>query len=155
MTYGNWTIMDVLADDLIKEKVITKEDAKFMYKLSIPLYGGLELWQRKDGIDTKVLLALNKGIVSEYKSQPHKYSNINVISDDLGTKGVRNQADGKTYDSKSELRKSYKAHGVVEVGNEPIPTKKREIAGNFDCRKEVAQAIEQTGLMQQLGRKYS
>lgn len=155
MTYGNWTILGVLADDLLKTKVISKIEAKFLYELKIPIHGGLELWQRKDGIENKVLLAVNKEIVQEYKSAPSKYSIVNVISDDLGTKGVRNPVDGKVYDSKSAYHKSVRAAGCQVVGNEPIPAKKREIRGDFDCRREVAQAIERTGLMEKMGRKYS
>ena len=68
-----------------------------------------------------------------------------VVKDDLGMAGVRNEVDGKHYDSKSELRKSYKDHGVIEVGNEPLPTKPREQLGNYDCRADIARAMEQIG----------
>lgn len=47
--------------------------------------------------------------------------------------------DGKVYDSKSALRASYKAHGLTEVGNEPVrPT---EAAKPPVTRDEVAQAL--------------
>lgn len=32
---------------------------------------------------------------------------------------VQSQADGKMYDSKSAIRRSYKVHGVEEIGNDP------------------------------------
>lgn len=34
--------------------------------------------------------------------------------------GVQSMVDGLWYDSKAALRRSYKAAGVVEVGNEPV-----------------------------------
>lgn len=155
MRYGNWTICGVLVEDLIKNKVITQTEAKFLHGLSIPLHDGLELWQRKDCIDTKILLAIESGIVEKYSSASTNLSKFNVISDDLGIKGVSNPVDGKLYDSKSAYYKTVRSAGCQIVGNDPIPTKKREMVGDFDCRREVAQAIEQTGLMEKMGRKYS
>lgn len=38
---------------------------------------------------------------------------------------VQSQLDGKYYDSKSALRATYKAAGVVEVGNDPARLRKR------------------------------
>jgi len=46
-----------------------------------------------------------------------------IISD--GQRPLQSMADGKIYDSKSEMRKGYKQHGVEEVGND-VPTKKAE-----------------------------
>lgn len=43
---------------------------------------------------------------------------------------VQSQLDGKMYDSKSALRRTYKAAGVVEVGNDPArlrPRKKQKV----------------------------
>lgn len=76
-----------------------------------------------------------------------------VISDDLGTKGVFNPANGKTYDSKSEYGKSVKAAGMEIVGNDAPTTTRTEVRGDFDCRKDIAQAIEQTGAMDKLKRE--
>ena len=39
-----------------------------------------------------------------------------IIKDEIGA--VQSQLTGKIYDSKSGLRKEYKAHGVTEIGNE-------------------------------------
>lgn len=39
-----------------------------------------------------------------------------LISDDLGTQGVRHMANGKKYDSKSRFRAETKRRGLVEVG---------------------------------------
>jgi hypothetical protein len=38
--------------------------------------------------------------------------------------GVESQVDGKIYTSKSALRRSYKAAGVIEVGNDPARNRK-------------------------------
>ena len=42
---------------------------------------------------------------------------IYVISDAM--QPVQGQHDGRIYDSKSQIRASYRAHGLVEVGNDP------------------------------------
>jgi hypothetical protein len=41
---------------------------------------------------------------------------IHVISDTM--QPVQGQHDGKIYDSKAQLRSSYRAHGLLEVGND-------------------------------------
>lgn len=42
---------------------------------------------------------------------------VHVISDEMPA--VQGQHDGRIYTSKSKIRASYRAHGVVEVGNDP------------------------------------
>ncbi len=41
-----------------------------------------------------------------------------VISDSLGVHGLESQLDGKYYDSKSNLRRTYREAGMTEVGND-------------------------------------
>jgi hypothetical protein len=54
---------------------------------------------------------------------------------------VQSMLDGKMYDSKSELRKTYKAAGVIEVGNDAkmtvSPPKKPKIT-----RDEIERAVQ-------------
>jgi len=40
--------------------------------------------------------------------------------------GAQSQLDGKMYDSKSQLRKTYRDAGVIEVGNDPARLRKKE-----------------------------
>lgn len=56
---------------------------------------------------------------------------------------VQSQLDGKLYDSKSALRRTYKQAGVVEVGNDPArlrppPKPKQDEAG---VRRTIEKAI--------------
>jgi hypothetical protein len=83
---------------------------------------------------------------------PINIGGVHVISDDLGIKGVRNPNDGKFYDSKSQYYKSLKAQGCFITGNEE-PPKERKQRGDFDCRKELAQAIDETGFMEKINGK--
>lgn len=53
---------------------------------------------------------------------------------------VQSQLDGKFYDSKSALRATYKAAGVIEVGNDPARLRPRE-KQKIDRRK-VRDTIE-------------
>lgn len=139
--------------DLISKKVITKADLAFLNNLKIPKYGAAELWYRKDAIDTKIIKAIEKGTVKTRLGAEKRKSGVYVISDDLGLHGLKNQVDGKMYDSKSNLRKSYKAHGVEEVGNDPIPDKPREQRGDYDCRADIARAMEQIGFDEKVKRR--
>ena len=58
---------------------------------------------------------------------------------------VKSMLDGKLYDSKSRLRRTYREAGVVEVGNDVAPTpsapKRRE-----DTRAAVGRAFSKAGL---------
>lgn len=47
-----------------------------------------------------------------------------IISDcQGGVRGLQSQADGKHYDSKSEMRKHYRRDGLIEIGND-VPEKR-------------------------------
>lgn len=52
----------------------------------------------------------------------HEYAGIATISDNLeaqgGLNGLQSMIDGKFYTSKAKLRAEYRAHGVIEVGND-------------------------------------
>lgn len=47
-----------------------------------------------------------------------------IITDTM--QPVKSMLDGKIYDSKSHLRSTYKAAGVIEVGNDRPPPKQRK-----------------------------
>ncbi len=72
-------------------------------------------------------------------------SAFNVISDDLGIKGVLNPADGKTYDSKSAYYKAVKAKGYEIVGNEKLGPSKPNVP-DIDWKRAVAETLNQKGL---------
>lgn len=62
--------------------------------------------------------------------------------------GVQSMVDGLYYTSKSALRRSYRAAGVVEVGNEPIrPAPPQKPKSNPEA---VVGAMKRTGLWDQL-----
>ena len=62
-----------------------------------------------------------------------------VINDNLDY--VRSQADGKIYTSKRQLRAEYRAHGVVEVGNEN-PGAHRALPDRKKHHREVSDAVD-------------
>lgn len=53
---------------------------------------------------------------------------------------VQSQLDGKMYDSKSALRATYKAAGVVEVGNDPARLRPKQ--PTKPDRQEIRKALE-------------
>lgn len=63
-----------------------------------------------------------------------------MISFDTMEGGVQSQVDGKIYTSKSALRRSYKAAGVVEVGNDP--QRHRKFTKPPIDRKAIKTAVE-------------
>lgn len=63
---------------------------------------------------------------------------IHVISDTMTP--VQSQVDGKMYDSKATLRSSYRAHGVIEVGNDPARLRRTK-APKID-RQAIRASIE-------------
>ncbi len=62
---------------------------------------------------------------------------------------VQSQLDGKLYDSKSKLRRTYREAGVVEVGNDSsvtAPTRKRPQIDRQAVKASVARAFSKAGL---------
>lgn len=66
-------------------------------------------------------------------------------SDDLGVQGVLNPVNGKIYDSRSQYTRDVNASGHVIMGTDAKVEQRQEIKGNYDCRADVAKAIEQVG----------
>lgn len=65
-----------------------------------------------------------------------------VISDTL--EGVQSMVSGERFDSKADLRRHYKANGVVELGNETIQPRDNDEAdiALAPIEREVAQAFD-------------
>ena len=62
---------------------------------------------------------------------------------------VQSQTDGKMYDSKSNLRRTYKEGGVIEVGDDPSildpkPFKRKRVTRE-DVRPSVEKALSRAG----------
>ena len=62
----------------------------------------------------------------------------NFVSDTMD--GLQSQASGKMYDSKSELRKEYKALGMAEVGNDS--SRLRPKKKDKPDRKKIHDAVQ-------------
>lgn len=70
-----------------------------------------------------------------------------AISDHM--EPVQSQLDGEYYDSKSKLRSTYRAAGVIEVGNDParLRPKQRELPDRQGIRDSLKKAAQKTGLL--------
>jgi hypothetical protein len=53
---------------------------------------------------------------------------------------------GERFDSKSELRRHYKANGVIEVGNDTIKPKDNDDIPVAPIERDVAQAFQAHGI---------
>jgi hypothetical protein len=81
----------------------------------------------------------NGEIVPKHTAEPRDSGASYIISDNMAD--TWHPASGKIMSSKSEFRKETRAHGCVEVGNEPLrnkPIPPRPRAG-----PDIARAIEQ------------
>ena len=63
-----------------------------------------------------------------------------VITDSMPP--VQSQLDGKMYDSKSALRRTYRQAGVIEVGNDPQRFKKTVRERAKPDRKAIKNAVD-------------
>lgn len=81
-----------------------------------------------------------------FKNDQEKRSHLAapfIISDDLGSNGLLNHADGRVYTSKSEYVRAVKAAGCEIVGNEKLPPPKYEKPKLTDeMRREIRQKVE-------------
>jgi len=78
----------------------------------------------------------------EYQRPQGKRSNLTspmVIGDTM--QPVQSMLDGKMYDSKSSLRATYKAAGVVEIGNDASVTQPKPRARPKPDRKAVKETV--------------
>uniref|UniRef100_E6VFM0 Uncharacterized protein n=1 Tax=Rhodopseudomonas palustris (strain DX-1) TaxID=652103 RepID=E6VFM0_RHOPX len=64
---------------------------------------------------------------------------------------VQSQLDGKIYDSKSALRRTYRAAGVIEVGNDPARLKPRKRQKVDD--KAIAEAVDKAAARVERGER--
>lgn len=62
-----------------------------------------------------------------------------IIKDGMGD--VQSQLTGKWYDSKSSLRAEYKAHGVIELGNE-APKASKPVEHVKVTKEEIGRAYQ-------------
>lgn len=135
--------LDVNINDAVKSNIITQDDADWVIALHIPYPGDQAIWGRKYSIDAALTAAVNSGLLA--KVEPEEVviqKSSNVISDDLGIKGVLNPADGKTYDSKSSYYQALKDKGCHVVGGE-AGKGNRNNEGDHNVKKELHEAIQQ------------
>lgn len=69
-----------------------------------------------------------------------------VITDNLGTQGLWHPAENRRTDSKSEFRQWTKAHGCVEIGNEPIRAQAPRELSRAERAADIKQAMRSHGL---------
>lgn len=80
--------------------------------------------------------------VSDRATAPSHYGR----TDDLGTKGVFNPADGKMYDSKSAYHNAVKNAGLVIMGDDAPTKAATPKTKTVNWEKAVAQTLKQTPL---------
>lgn len=129
-------------------KILTKNEAEF-YKsgCSIKMGDSFSKWLMFYNIQNKIIDAYNSG-----KLKPRERDTVKtifapyVISDSLGVQGIISQADGKSYDSKSNYYRSLKEQGMVVMGNDAPTTKATPKTKEIDWKQAVAETIKSTPL---------
>jgi hypothetical protein len=85
--------------------------------------------------------------IQEVEAQPvvsTKRSKVQIVDKDILLRnGVKSQADGNVYGNRREYNDHLKRHDMVEVGDQAPTEASKEIRGDFDCRKELHDAIKQ------------
>jgi hypothetical protein len=85
-------------------------------------------------------------VESKITSANRKVTTVIMDKDKLLANGVLSPLDMKTaFHNRRDYAEHLKANGCVEIGNDfnKSTEKKREIVGDFDCRSELAQAVNQ------------
>lgn len=98
--------------------------------------------------ETSIAFSASDRLAEYNRNQPHTPSqNLCIIDKDKLLKdGVVSPLDQKTYfTNRKAWGEHLKANGCVEIGNDynNSTRKKREIKGDFDCRRELAHATQQ------------
>lgn len=106
--------------ELVEKGVISQSELDwFNNNRAISYFADGSVWKKKGLIEAKVEEAIEKEIVKpepEINETFETTAGFYVVSDDISP--IVSQADGKTYDSKSQYYKSVKEAGLVIVGND-------------------------------------
>lgn len=126
------------------------------YQTAHIAYNDMKAWRRLMMMQAKITQALEDGVIEETENFVFQDSGVkmfNVISDSVGggINGIKNMADGKHYDSKSAYRKALRAQGMVEMGTDAPKEGKKTLDGDFNCEKDVAQAMRQVEAYKKTG----
>lgn len=79
----------------------------------------------------------NGKLVPKHKAAPR--GGLFVISDAMAP--TLHHADGRLYDSKAKFRATTKAHGCIEVGNEPLKPRAPVKLDRGERREHIRQAL--------------
>lgn len=102
----------------------------------------LEMWGESSAMNPLVLSKEDDHRLQMILESRKAKSPVVYDRDKLLAGGVFSHADKKTYTTKREWDDHLKAHGCVEVGNDynHMLKGRTEVAGNFECRKELTEA---------------
>jgi hypothetical protein len=145
---GNMNYMNVKCSDLLS--ILTQEEIDWVTNIRIPYNTTGGEWYEKHRIDQLIIKALTDGVVNPIpREEVVIRKGMHVISDYIAGPGdaLKSMADGKMYDSKSTYRKSLKAQGLIELGND-APTTCKEPEYKIcekELKRDIAQAIQQLG----------
>lgn len=82
------------------------------------------------------------GHFRNYQAKRSKLASPAFISDDLGSNGLLNHADGRMYTSKAAYVRAVKAAGCEIVGNEKLkPPSREKVKLTDDVRREIRQKV--------------
>jgi hypothetical protein len=140
--------MNVKSDDLLA--VLTQDEIEWASTVRIPYISTGDAWYKKHHIDSRIVKAIADGVIQEIPREVvTTQRGGHIIGDYIAGPGdaVKSMADGKMYDSKSAYRKSLKAQGMVELGND-APTTCKEPEYKIcekELKRDISEAIQQLG----------
>ena len=115
--WGEEYINGCLIEEIIKNKVLSKKECEEYKNLTIPYFGGMELWRWKYDIENKVSQAVEKGKLIMYENKPAERRLASYVRSD-GMSDTWCPVDGNVYDSKSKYYKAVKESGSEIIGND-------------------------------------
>lgn len=129
--------------EIIEEKLFDNPHLAWEYMVKQQKIDDCNIYSIPSKDTSRVIISKKISWQSPLKLLPEGFSAPMIGSDSLnGIGGVQSMADGKYYDSKSEYRKSLKAHGYIEVGNEKL-TGERDFKGQTASKAEIHKALQE------------
>ena len=124
------------------KKVLGKKDAVWFYEgATIAGKAPMSEWLRLAKVTEKIEKA---GLKEKPRKSKYEAPKVMVISDDLGTKGILNHANGKMYDSKSAYYQAVSDSGCEIVGNEKVSKKSiPDATSESELKQDIANAIKE------------
>ena len=138
--WGMEYINGCLISDIIKKKILTKEQCEEYKNLEIPYNGGAKLWRLKFNIEQIIQEYVDKGKIEVHENKPAERRASSYVRSD-GMSDTWCPVDGNTYDSKSKYYKAVKESGSEIIGNDSCLQKGNQLKEDNTLKEDIAKVL--------------